>query len=170
LYAIEKEARKRRLVGEALRQHRQQCHPVLETYRAWLVDIAQGHLPPSDPIQKIAQYCLRHWDGLTRFVDNPDLPIDNNEAEREFQRHAKLRLASLFAGSIEGAHRWATLLGVVRTAQKHGLDVQAYLTWMFERRGTHRDTFQMSARELTPAAWRAAGCPGSLTAVEAVAA
>ena len=73
----------------------------------------------------------------------------------------------MFAGSIEGAHRWATLL--VRTAQKHDLDVQAYLTWMFERRGTHKARFGMRAKELTPAAYKAAGCPGSLTGVEAVA-
>ena len=52
---------------------------------------------------------------------------------------------------------------MVRTAQKHGLDVQAYLTWLFERRGTHRHTFGMTAKELTPAAYKAAGCPGSLT-------
>ena len=88
---------------------------------------------------------------MTGFIDYPDVPLDNNEAEREFQRHAKLGLASLFAGSIEGAHRWATLLGVVRTAQKFDLDVQAYLTWMFERRGTHRGRYGLSAKDLTPA-------------------
>jgi hypothetical protein len=40
------------------------------------------------------------------------------------------------------------------------------LTWMFERRGTHNARFGLSARQLTPAAYKAAGCPGSL--VEAV--
>ena len=34
---------------------------------------------------------------------------------------------------------------------------------MFERRGTHRKTFGLSAAELTPAAYKAAGCPGSIT-------
>ena len=170
MYGIEREARETGRTGEELRRHRAGCRPVLDELRAWLTDVAEGNLPPSDPVKKIAKYYLRHWEGLTRFVDDPDLPIDNNEAEREFQRHAKLRLASLFAGSVEGAHRWATLLGVVRTAQKHGLDVQSYLTWMFERRGTYRDTFGMRARELTPEAYRAAGCPGALTAVTAIAA
>ena len=120
-------------------------------------------------------------DGEVRWIRDRAFPIEDDrgevrriggiaeditewkEAERELQRHAKLRLASLFAGSLEGAHRWATLLGVVRTAQKHDLDVQAYLTWLFERRGTHRARFGLSAKELTPAAYKAAGCPGSLT-------
>ena len=170
LYQIERAGKSLGLTGEALRAHRQGCRPILAAFRAWLTTVAEGDLPPSDPVVKVSRYYLRHWDGLTRFVDEPALPLDNNEAEREFQRHAKLRLASLFAGSIEGAHRWATLLGVVRTAQKQGLDVQAYLTWMFERRGTHRAQFGMRAKDLTPAAWRAAGCPGAMTASAAVAA
>ena len=164
LYAIEDRVRDLGLAGvtkQAYRRHR--CRPVLARFRIWLRRVAQGDLPPSDPVRKAARYYLNHWRGLTRYVGDPNLPIDNNEAEREFQRHAKLRYASLFAGSEEGAHRWATLLGVVRTAQKLKLDVQAYLTWTFERRGTHRRRFAMAASELTPAAYKAAGCPGSLT-------
>ena len=48
----------------------------------------------------------------------------------------------------------ATLLGVVRTAQKVDVDVQAYLTWLFERRGTHRHRFGLSASQLTPTAFK----------------
>jgi hypothetical protein len=68
--------------------------------------------------------------------------------------HAKSRLNSLFAGSVEGAHRYATIAGVVASAQREGLDVLAYLTWAFERRGTHRRQFGMRAAELTPAAYK----------------
>lgn len=163
LYKLEEEAKELGLTGDELAAHRRRGKPVLERFREWLHKVAEGDLPPSDPVYKFARYYLRYWTGLTRFVDDPELPIDNNEAEREFQRHAKLRQASLFAGSLEGAHRWATLLGVVRTAQKNGLDVQAYLTWMFERRGTHRRHFGVPAKDLTPAAYKAAGCPGALT-------
>ena len=76
----------------------------------------------------------------------------------------------MFAGSVEGACRWATLLGVVRTAQKHKLDVKANLTWVFERRGTHKARFGLRAKDLTPAAYVAAGYPGSHRAWEAAAA
>jgi len=43
----------------------------------------------------------------------------------------------------------------VRTAQKCDVDVMAYLTWLFERRGTHKQTFGLSAEQLTPMAYRA---------------
>ncbi len=127
---------------------------MLNRFRAWLEDVRDGPLPPSDPVRKVAHYYLRHWTELTRFVDHAEVPLDNNASEREFQRHAKLRHASLFAGSVEGAHRWATILGVVSTARKCGLDVMEYLVWAFDRRGSHRKRFGMSAAELTPMAYR----------------
>ena len=52
--------------------------------------------------------------------------------------------------------RWAILLGVVRTAQKQDVDVQAYLTWLFEHLGTHREQLGKRPDDLTPAAWKTA--------------
>ena len=37
------------------------------------------------------------------------------------------------------------------------IDLQRYLTWVFERNGTHRHKYLLSAAELTPAAYKAAG-------------
>lgn len=154
-YDLEDVAKERGFKGDALVAFRQRrTRPVAHRFREWLQGVVEMDLPPSDPVGKIARYYLRHFDNLTRFIDHAELPPDNNGAEREFQRHAKLRQASLFAGSVEGAHRWATLLGVARTAQKCELDVQAYLTWLFERQGSHKKLFAMSAAELTPMAYR----------------
>lgn len=153
MYAIERQAAADGLVGEPLRARRQlHTRPVVDAFRTWL--LAHQHLLPSDPLGEVVRYYLRHFDDLTRFVDDPDIPIDNNPSERAFQDHARLRLNSLFAGSAEGGRRWAILLGVVTTAQRLGLDVQAYLTWMFERRGTRRREFGLTAEQLTPAAYK----------------
>jgi hypothetical protein len=153
MYAIERQAAADGLVGEPLRARRQlHTRPVVDAFRTWL--LAHQHLLPSDPLGEVVRYYLRHFDDLTRFVDDPDIPIDNNPSERAFQDHARLRLNSLFAGSAEGGRRWAILLGVVTTAQRLGLDVQAYLTWMFERRGTRKREFGLTAEQLTPAAYK----------------
>ena len=155
LYKLEDQARDEGLTGARLRVFRQQkSREVLNRYKLWLHDILALELPPSDPVGQVVRYTLAHWDGLTRFVDIPELPLDNNGSEREFQRHAKLRYASLFAGSIRGAERWATLLGIVRTAQKCGVDVEAYLVWLFKHQGTHRDRLGRSPAQLTPMAYR----------------
>lgn len=88
-------------------------------------------------------------------LDHP-VPLDNSGSERLFQPIAKLRHNCLFAGGPEGGHRTAVLLGIVATCQREEVDLRAYLTWVFERRGTHRDVYDMDAADLTPAAYKAA--------------
>jgi hypothetical protein len=111
---------------------------------------------PSDPLSAAVGYYRKHWDALTRFLDDPLVPIDNSPTEREFQNVAKLRLNMLFAGSSEGAHRACVLLGIVATCRAIGVPVQAYLAWAFERLGTHRDQFGLDLEQITPAAFKAA--------------
>ena len=111
---------------------------------------------PSDPLTAAVGYYRNHWDALTRFIDDPQVPIDNSATEREFQNFAKLRLNMLFAGSTEGAHRACVLLGIVATCRALGVPVQAYLAWAFERLGTHSDQFGLELEEITPAAFKAA--------------
>ncbi len=100
------------------------------------------------------RYYKNHRDALFRFIDDPDVPIDNSPTEREFQNVAKLRLNMLFAGSTEGAHRACVLLGIIATCRANGAPVQAYLGWAFERLGTHRDLFGLEIADVTPAAFK----------------
>ena len=154
MYQVEDDARMQGLTGTALLAERQaRTRPVVDRFKEWLAEV-EPSLLPTDPLGKPVRYYLKHFDGLTRFVDDPDIPIDNNRSERAFQNHAKLRLNALFAGSPEGAHRWATILGVVETAQRLGLDVHEYLVWAFERRGTWKQNFGLSAAQTTPAAYK----------------
>jgi hypothetical protein len=159
MYAVERRAAAARLVGPELLTLRQaETRPIVDAFRIWLeaqLAVTDPPLLKSDAFGKVARYYIRHFEDLTRFVDDPDIPIDNNPSERAFQDHARLRFNSLFAGSPEGGHRWAVLLGVVTTAKRHQLDIQAYLTWMFERRGTRRDEYGLKAPDLTPAAYKA---------------
>ena len=99
-------------------------------------------------------YYQRHKKALFRFIDDANVPIDNSATEREFQNVAKLRLNVLFAGSTEGAHRACVLLGIIATCRAVGVPVQAYLTWAFERLGTHRDVFGLRLEDMTPAAFK----------------
>ena len=87
-------------------------------------------------------------------IGDPEVPIDNSPTEREFQNVAKLRLNSLFAGSTEGAHRACVLLGIVATCRALGVPIQAYLSWAFDRLGTHRDVYGLALEDITPAAFK----------------
>lgn len=156
IYLAEEAARSQGLLGDALRLHRQaRIRPLFDNFATWLAAV-EPTLLPSDLLRTAVTYYRKHWAALTRFVDDPAIPIDNSSTEREFQNVAKLRLNMLFAGSTEGAHRACVLLGIIATCRAVGVPVQAYLTWAFERLGTHRDRFRLAASQLTPAAFKAA--------------
>lgn len=156
MYGEEEKARALGLTGDALREHRQRhIRPIVNDFDKWLAAVVAALLP-SEPLMAAVRYYRTHREALYRFIDDPDVPIDNSPTEREFQNVAKLRLNMLFAGSSEGAHRACVLLGIVASCRTVGVPVQAYLAWAFERLGTHRDAFNLPIDELTPAAFRRA--------------
>jgi transposase len=156
MYVAEEEARKKGLDADALLAHRREhIRPIAEEFAKWLAAV-EPTLLPSDPLTAAVAYYRNHWDALTRFIDDAQVPIDNSSTEREFQNFAKLRLNMLFAGSTEGAHRACVLLGIVATCRAIGVPVQAYLAWAFERLGTHREKFGLALEQITPAAFKAA--------------
>src|SRR5690606_9748810 len=105
MYVAEEDARKSGLVGDALLAHRRaRIRPIADDFAKWLAAV-EPTLLPSDLLTTAVGYYRRHWAALTRFIDDPQVPIDNSATEREFQNFAKLRLNMLFAGSTEGAHR-----------------------------------------------------------------
>jgi hypothetical protein len=120
------------------------------------MDAVEPGLLPDDALVGTIRYYRSHWDALTRWLDHPELPPDNSRSEREFQQVAKARHAWLHAGGTEGAHRAAVLLGVVATARNVGVDVERYLCWAFERRGTWCNRYGLTAADLTPAAYERA--------------
>lgn len=148
MYVAEEKARAEKLEGDALLLHRRtHIRPVADELARWLAAVAPTLLP-SDPLTAAVAYYRNHWDALTRFIDDPRVPIDNSATEREFQALAKLRLNMLFAGSTEGAHRACVLLGIVATCRAIGVPVQAYLAWAFDRLGTHREHFGLDLEQI----------------------
>ena len=154
MYVAEAEGQKLELRGSALLAHRQsKIRPIATEFEGWLHAV-EPTLLPSEPLRAAVRYYRNHGEALFRFIDDPQVPIDNSPTEREFQNVAKLRLNMLFAGSTEGAHRASVLLGIIATCRAIGVPAQAYLVWAFERLGTHRDLYGLDLREMTPAAFK----------------
>jgi transposase len=153
LYDVEREARDRKLDGEARRALRQKkSQPILEDIHAYLVREQPRVLPKSPEGEAIA-YTLSNWKALTRYGDDGDLEIDNNGAERSLRGVAVGRKNWMFYGSDQGGRTAAVLTSLIATAQRLAIDPFAYLCDVFERISSHP---QSRLAELLPDQWKAA--------------
>lgn len=117
LYGIERTARERGLHGEELHLLRDHgSRPVLEQLRTYLQEIQDQLLPKSEAGQAVA-YALKNWTALTRYVENPDLSIDNNHTERALRCFAVGRANWTFFGSDRGGRTAAVLRSFVTSCE-----------------------------------------------------
>ena len=98
-----------------------------------LMETALPELSKKSRSAKAISYCLKHWAGLSVFLDDGRLEIDNNTVERSMRPISLGRKNSLFAGSDGGAETWAILASLLNTAKLNGLDPYTYLSDVVER-------------------------------------
>lgn len=116
-----------------IRDLRQQFSvPILVKIKTWLDEQRNVVLPRSVMAQAIA-YVLNQWDALNTYTTQGFLNIDNNAAERALKRIAIGRKNWLFAGHDEAAKSCAILTTLIASAQRCGVDPQAYLAGVLAR-------------------------------------
>jgi len=73
-------------------------------------------------VKRLLKRLRRYRDALFTFLDHPDVPSDNNHAEREIRPAVVMRKNSLCNRSSNGANTQAILMSVYRTLKMRGLD------------------------------------------------
>ena len=137
LYALEKRARRCGIHGEALRLLREQTsRPVLEQLHTYLLKIKDELLPKSEAGQAVA-YMLKNWAALTRYLDDGDLPIDNNHTERSLRGVAVGRNNWTFLGSDRGGRTMAVLRSFVSSCELVKVDPFDWFRDVLSRIATH---------------------------------
>ena len=85
----------------------------------------------ADPKVKPLRSLLNHRDGLTVFLNNPGVPMDNNRTERTFRGAAISRKLCFGSDSLLGAQLTAMLYSIFVTLQFNDLDIRMWLTeWL----------------------------------------
>jgi transposase len=131
------ETRGKELSDEELLQLRQsESQPIWARMRHELDTIddrtEQVVLPKSD-LRKALNYLRNHWTELTRYLDDPQLPIDNNLCEQLMREVSLGRKNWLFCGSVAGGERNAGFMTLVSSAHRNDLDVWAYVNDILKR-------------------------------------
>ena len=88
-------------------------------------------LPAKARQGKALRSLLKYREGLSVFVDNPLVPMDNNAAERAFRRAVIGRRLCFGSDSEDGAEFTATMYSVLGTLALNGIDVLRWLeAWL----------------------------------------
>jgi transposase len=131
IYAIE--ARIRGTSAEHRLQVRQsETQALFNALKPWLMD-RLAEISTKSPLAKAIRYTLGHWTGLSVFLTDGRVEVDNNTVERTIRAISLGRKNALFAGSTGGGESWAILASLINTAKLHDLDPQTYLADVLER-------------------------------------
>lgn len=109
------------------------CKPLVNSF----FDLAKS-IDPDDPtlsekMRKALSYALNHEESLRRFLDDPNIPIDNSNCERSIRPVAVGRRNWLFADTFNGADAIALYYTLTSTAMKNDADPFLYIKYLCER-------------------------------------
>jgi transposase len=119
--------------ADARRAARQQrSRLVADALHQWL-SLQRQKVPDGSATARAIDYSLNRWAALTRYIDDGDLPIDNNWVENRIRPIAIGRQNWLFAGSLRAGKRAAAVMSLIHSAKLNGLDPYVYMKDVLER-------------------------------------
>ncbi len=96
----------------------------------WQTELQQPDLHPA--CHKVLTSLQEHWQGLTVFVDHPEVPMDNNAGERTIRDPAMGRKNYFGCGSLWSVQLAVAMFSLVATLRLWHLNPRAWFTAYFE--------------------------------------
>ena len=103
---------------------------LLDAFFSWL---DAQNISGTGKLAKAVGYALNEKKYLYTFLEDGNVPIDNNRAENAIRPFAVGRKNWLFNNTERGAKCSAILYSIISTAQANGLDAEKYLTELFSQ-------------------------------------
>jgi hypothetical protein len=114
---------------ERLRFHQAESGPLMEELHTWMTkQIEEKQVEPNGGLGQAIVYSLKYWDKLTRFLEVPGAPLDNNTVERALKKAITHRNNSLFYKTEHGALVGDIYMSLIYTCQLNGVNPFDYLT------------------------------------------
>lgn len=151
LYQIERRCRETGITGEERKRIREEeAAHILENLHSWMVEQYEK-VNPSSSIGEALSYTLKRWKGLTHYIENGDLEIDNNLIENSIRPVAIGRKNYLFAGSHDAAQRAAMMYSLFACCKKNEVNPHEWLIDVLNRISDHPIN---RIEELLPNNWK----------------
>ena len=128
VYAVEHVAEQRGILGTAehLSLRQAESAPLMAKLKSWLESRQALHAPKSK-LGIAIRYALRQWTELTVFLDDPTVPLDNNQSEAALRVVALGRKNFLFVGNEDAGDNIAGLYSLVATCEANDVNPLDYL-------------------------------------------
>ena len=149
IYEIEREV-KELSAEQRLAVRRERTKPLLDALHEWMT-LQRRKVPDGSATARALDYSLKRWAALVRFVDDGQLPVDNNWIENQIRPIAIGRNNWLFAGSLRAGQRAAAVMSLIQSARMNGHDPWAYINDVLRRLPTQPNS---RIAELLPNLWR----------------
>jgi transposase len=118
---------------ERLAFHQTESAPRMEDLRRWMAEqLDDKKVEPNSGLGEAIRYTQKRWDRLTRFLQVPGVPLDNNAAERILKKAILSRKNSYFYKTARGAHVGDMFMSLIHTAELVGANPFDYLTELQE--------------------------------------
>ena len=158
LYAVEREAKEKGLIGDALAAFRQEhAGPVLAAFADWLAEQMPRVLPKS-AIGEAVTYATNQWPSLLVYTRDGRLTIDNGPAEQAIRPLAVGRRNWPHVGGNGGLRPAAVLLSVAASVKRHGLNPWVYIKHVLTMLPARRPGADLA--DLLPDLWARSGAGG----------
>lgn len=154
VYAVEREinAQRERCERNGGQWRLQQTHqirqeksaPIMAAFKGWLDELSPG-VAPKSALGKAIGYCFNQWTKLNRFIEHPDVPLDNNRVENAIRPFAVGRRSWLFMDTQTGARASANLYSLVGTCRANGVEPHAYFDHLYTHLPEARSVEQLEA-------------------------
>lgn len=113
--------------------HQENSGPVMAELHAWCKkQIDEKIVEPNSGLGKAIKYMQNHWQKLTRFLQVPGAPLDNNLCERALKYAILHRKNALFYKTQRGSYVGDLFMTLIHTCQLAGVNLLDYLTWLLK--------------------------------------
>lgn len=121
-------------------KHRQESvKPLVDSYFDWMKGIDTSLMDHSGSLYTAIRYSLNQEPFLRYFLENPIVPLDNNDAERSIRKFCVGKHSWHVIATPNGARSSAILYSIAETAKANGLRPYEYFKYVLSSMLQHMD-------------------------------
>ena len=150
IYAVEEIIRHENATGSRIAELRNNlARPLWETFHLWCLNEILNH-DQNSQMYKALNYVIRHYEELTAYLDIPEMPLDNNDTEREIRAMVMGKKAYLFCQTDDACERAAMMYSFFGACKVKGKNPERWLTYVLDH---IKETKEENLYKLLPEFW-----------------